>query len=176
MYFAKPTGNLVYAVLDYTSDNSNYHIFKSSDYGVTWAEVLISKFPKGSPIYSGEPWEFDYSPESETLFGANYHSIYIMKENGTPVVSSKTLLHADARDFSFMPSVNNVQDIYIATDGGLMKLTRDYANNTSSSANMNGGYLPITQFVGLAVNPLVPDMVAAGATHNHFFFNNGQAW
>ncbi len=83
----------------------------------------------------------------------------------------------DIRDFEFMGiDDNGMENVLVATDGGITLCKLDIQDHTVVERyNLNGNHLPICEFVGMGIYHSEPQLIVAGAMHDHSHrFENGQ--
>jgi len=168
----------IYALCDYAhpppSQTLTRYIYKSTDYGNNWNQLY-------STNYGGDcKDEIEISPYTGRVYIGGI--IFRILDESTTPAQLRTIAqgHVDIRDIYFLGGDNiaNYEKILSANDGNLSLVNVDLANPSSGSTwtNLNRNYLPITQFMGLAVSQSSPEFVLAGATHNSTYKFDNDYW
>lgn len=140
-------------------------VFRSQDHGDTWDfHVTING--------TSPKCELEYFSEADILF---HGDVGFQAYSGSQVSTQLDIIyqgHMDVRDIYFENYDPNesILTMLVANDGGLTRVSYDCANNTHASPqNLNGDYLPVTEFWGMGVSQVGKEKVIAGAIHNHTY-------
>lgn len=155
---------------------SNREVFRSTDFGLNWAEVGGTTAATTTNHCSYQFW-FAHTVAINPFFtdsimfaGVGWYR-YRVSTTSRATVSASTV-HADVHDIKFDPSMRG--RIYVACDGGIFKST----NGGTSWTAMNNG-LNATQFyasLGVSSNITTPNRMIGGLQDNGQVLYNGTQW
>ena len=153
-------------------DGEDRRIYKSTDDGATWENIITNNFTGFAGIY--------YSPESQIVYFTHLNLYYFKDEEPYNIIGTPYGIptgHWDIRDIDIMGIEDGNENLLIANDGGISKLKINISNlNNLPYENLNGNYLPIGNFLGLGVDNSSSEFIVAGAVHNHSFRYENDNW
>lgn len=150
-------------------------IYKSTNLGLSW--YFLVNLVENSDHAFGPKCGIYYSEESNIVYSESI-KLWYFKDDGIYNIESFNTGHADVRDIESLGiNTNNEEELLIANDGGISKVTIDLSNISNASyTNLNGNYLPIGNYYGLGVNNRYGDFVVGGAVHIHSFQYLNNTW
>jgi len=170
---SKPYNGKIFILCDHPDEQSAYcirNIYKTTDYGATWENIITHNLTGFAGIY--------YSPESQIVYFTHIKLFYFKDEEPYNIIGAPYGIntgHWDIRDIDIMGIEDGYENLLIANDGGISKIKINTSNLSNLQyENLNGNYLPIGNFLGLGVANTGTEFVVAGTVHNcSFRYENG---
>ena len=157
----KSNPSVMYAAI-YSNSSGNVTVYKSSNYGANWNQLVPSYDFNG-----GQAWYDLYcrvNPYDANDVFVGTIDVYRSTNGGTSFSNitngySGGSVHVDQHYLFFHPSDMNT--LIVSNDGGIYKST----NNGNSFINMNQN-LTLTQFYRIAASPFDPGRILGGTQDN----------
>lgn len=155
---------------------SNREIYRSTNFGSTWAVVGGTTTTTTTNHCSYQFWFAHtaainpFATDSIMFAGVNWYRYRISTTTRTQVLASS--VHADVHDIVYDP-VNRGR-IYVCCDGGVFRSTNGGANFTAINNGLNA-----TQFyasLGVSSNVTTPNRMIGGLQDNGQVLYNGTQW
>ena len=179
-------GHTVYILADYFNSNglNRRVVFVSWNYGYTWSVLkeFQGQVPYGANRYHQEIQSL-FIGEMEVVLGSDLLGHLGQDQNQNWEYYNSPGAHNGVNDIEWVDydTSTNSYSILVATNGGVLKWKvnfRDYGepNAINIVENLNGIYLPITNFVGIGVSQTKGTKVVAGSRHNETFIYEKNKW
>lgn len=155
---------------------SNREVYRSTDFGLTWAVVGGTTAATTTNHCSYQFWFAHtaainpFATDSIMFAGVGWYRYRLSNTTRTQV--SSATVHADVHDIVFDP-VNRGR-IYVCCDGGIFKSTNGGANFSAINTGLNA-----TQFyasLGVSSNVASPNRMIGGLQDNGQVLYNGTQW
>ncbi|MCX6317471.1 MAG: hypothetical protein NTW29_09290 [Bacteroidetes bacterium] len=155
---------------------SNREIYRSTNFGSTWAVVGGTTAATTTNHCSYQFWFAHsaainpFATDSLLFAGVGWYRYRVSTTARTTI--SSTTVHADVHDIVFDPTIRG--RIYVCCDGGVYRSTNGGANFSPINNGLNA-----TQFyasLGVSSNVTTPNRMAGGLQDNGQVFYNGTQW
>ncbi len=161
------TGNVYAAVCG----GANAKVWKSTDFGATWALKSTGSGPGNYESYNVALWVDPTNDNNVIVGGVN---IYRSTNQGALLTQAFSNVHADVHAIVEEPAFDGTgkRNVWFATDGGIFNAVNVYAN-TVTSLNSSLG---ITQFYGGAINNTSGRLVAGAQDNSSQVYSGSFNW
>lgn len=168
--YRKPTGGSWTLINDPIVRNGYgydfpFEVSPSNDNVIYIGVLVLGKSINGGSSYT----TYNNTPIS------NLWSVYwAFNPNSSSYDPNQAGSHPDVRFltiYNSSPSSNN-DIVFFGTDGGISKTT----DGGTTTKNLNGNNLELTQFFGLGNSEILPNLIYGGTQDNGIFENKNQSW